>query len=213
MRAYDSDMSLLPDVDARDPDALADALRTHGACRLRDFPDAAASAALRADLLRLREDTPFVPASVGRGAGLAQHAATRGDATLWLDDPRAGVAAADYLAALDALCIALNRRLFQGLDHVEAHYAAYPAGARYTRHRDRFRDDDARVVSLVTYLNPDWGIDDGGALRLALDAGEIDVAPTSGSVCFLSELEHEVLPSTHARYSIAAWLRRRPSTN
>lgn len=206
-------MSLLPDVDVHDPDALADALRTHGACRLQGFPGDAASAALRTDLLRLREDLPFVPASVGRGTGLAHHAATRGDATLWLDDPRAGLAAADYLGALGALCVALNRRLFQGLDHVEAHYAAYPAGARYTRHRDRFRDDDARVVSLVTYLNPGWGLDDGGALRLALDAGDVDVAPTSGSVCFLSELEHEVLPSTHARYSIAAWLRRRPARN
>jgi len=212
MRAYDSDMSLLPDVGVRDPDAFADALRTHGACRLRGFPGAAASAALRADLLRLREDVPFQPASVGRGAGLGRHAAVRGDATLWLDDARTGAAAADYLAALDAMCAALNRRLFQGLDHVEAHYAAYPVGARYTRHRDRFRDDDARVVSIVTYLNPDWGDDDGGALRLVLDAGEVDVAPTSGSVCFLSELEHEVLPSTHARYSIAAWLRRRPAS-
>jgi SM-20-related protein len=217
MRAYDSDMSLLPDVDIRElagqsMDALADALRTHGACRLQDFPDTAASAALRADLVRLREDDRFAQASVGRGAGLAHAPALRGDATLWLDDARAGAAAAEYLAALDALRIALNRRLFLGLDHVEAHYAAYPAGARYTRHRDRFRDDDARVVSLVTYLNPEWGDDDGGALRLVMDAGETDVAPTRGSVCFLSELEHEVLPATRDRYSIAAWLRRRPST-
>src|SRR5436190_3948107 len=60
MRAYDSDMSLLPDVDshpsdARCLDAVADALSTHGACRMPGFPGTAASAALRADLVGLRE--------------------------------------------------------------------------------------------------------------------------------------------------------------
>ena len=133
----------------------------------------------------------------------------RGDSTLWLDDARAGAVAATYLAALDALRVALNRRLFLGLDEVEAHYAAYPAGARYAKHRDRFRDSDLRVVSFVTYLNPDWRDEDGGALRLSLAAGEIDIVPRSGSVCFLSELEHEVLPATRERNSIAGWMRRR----
>ena len=92
---------------------------------------------------------------------------------------------------------------------MEAHYAAYPAGARYAKHRDRFRDSDLRVVSFVTYLNPDWRDEDGGALRLSLAAGEIDIVPRSGSVCFLSELEHEVLPGTRERNSIAGWMRRR----
>jgi SM-20-related protein len=133
----------------------------------------------------------------------------RGDATLWLDDARTGDAAAAYLAQLDALRVALNRRLFLGVDEVEAHYALYPPGASYAKHRDRFRDDDARVVSFVTYLNPDWGDEDGGALRLSLDDGDIDIAPRTGSVCFLSELEHEVLPATRDRLSIAAWMRRR----
>ena len=61
----------------------------------------------------------------------------------------------------------------------------------------------------MTYLNPDWTEADGGALRLRCDAGDVDVAPRSGSVVFLSELEHEVLPAMRERLSIAAWLRRR----
>jgi SM-20-related protein len=119
-----------------------------------------------------------------------------------------------FLERLDTLRVALNRRLFLGLGEVEAHYAAYPPGGGYARHRDRFRDSDARVVSLVTYLNEDWNADDGGALRLyfdeeGCDAG-VEVAPSRGSVCFLSELEHEVLPARCERMSIAAWFRRAP---
>jgi SM-20-related protein len=128
-------MPFLPSVEAADTDAMADALAhaldAHGACRLPAFPDAAATLALREDLRRLQACAALTPAAVGRGAAHGLRSDIRGDATLWLDDARAGAVAATYLAALDALRIALNRRLFLGLDEVEAHYAAYPAGARY----------------------------------------------------------------------------------
>jgi len=212
-RGYHTGMPFLPSVEAADTDAMADALahalEAHGACRLPAFPDAAATLALREDLRRLQACAALTPAAVGRGKAHGLRTDIRGDATLWLDDARAGAVAVTYLATLDALRIALNRRLFLGLDEVEAHYAAYPAGAHYAKHRDRFRDSDLRVVSFVTYLNPDWRDEDGGALRLSLAAGEIDVVPRSGSVCFLSELEHEVLPGTRERNSIAGWMRRR----
>lgn len=216
---YDHDMPPLPDVHAGTApaqsdadamaDAIADALRRHGACRLPAYPGPDLTAALRADLLRLHAARGLAPAATGHGAGRGLRSGVRGDATLWLDDARTGDAAAAYLAQLDALRVALNRRLFLGVDEVEAHYALYPPGARYAKHRDRFRDDDARVVSVVTYLNPDWDDDDGGALRLSLDDGDVDIPPRAGSVCFLSELEHEVLPATRDRASIAAWMRRR----
>ena len=201
---------MIPEAAVQDVAAIADALRTHGACRLPGFPDADTTHALREDLARLQADGALAAAAVGRGSSHGQRADIRGDATLWLDDPRAGPAAAAFLAALDALRIELNRRLFLGADEVEAHYAVYPPGARYARHRDRFKDDDARVISLVAYLNPDWRDDDGGTLRLALDDGEVALVPRTGSVVFLSELEHEVLPATRERRSIVAWMRRRP---
>lgn len=192
-------------------DALADALVACGACRLPAFPPPPLALALREDVLRLQRDGALAPASVGRGGTRALRGDVRGDATVWLDDPRCGEAARDFLARLDALRVALNRRLFLGLDEVEAHYAAYPPGAGYARHRDRFRDDDARVLSLVTYLNPAWQPGDGGELRLhGADGTGIDIAPRAGSVCFLSEREHEVLPARKERFSIAAWMRRRP---
>ena len=201
-------MPALPVV-APDADAIAAALHAHGACFMPALPDLALAAALRADLLRLRNENALDAASVGRADSHALRREIRGDATLWLDDARCGEAASAYLATLDTLRVELNHRLFLGLDEVEAHYAAYPPGAGYTRHRDRFHDDDARVLSLVTYLNPDWRDDDGGALRLHRDDGVVDIVPRSGSVCFLSEHEHEVLPARRERFSIAAWFRRR----
>ena len=151
------------------------------------------------------------PAATGR-ADDRRFAGLRGDSTLWLDDPACGPAARELLAALDGLRGELNRRLLLGLDTVEAHFAHYPPGAGYARHRDRFRSDDARVLSLVVYLNPDWPDEAGGALRLHLPDGPHDVAPRLGTVAiFLSEtVEHEVLPARQPRFSVAAWFRQRP---
>ena len=209
-------MPALPEVDAAAgaapaavADAMADALAGQGACRIVGLFAPAQSQALRSDLLRLRDDGALRAASVGREATRVLRPDIRGDSTLWLHDPRCGDAARDFLAALDGLRDELNRRLYLGLREVEAHYAAYPAGAGYARHRDRFRDDDARVLSWVTYLNDGWNEGDGGALRLHAERGGIDVLPSGGtSVCFLSELEHEVLPVARERLSIAAWFRR-----
>jgi SM-20-related protein len=144
------------------------------------------------------------------GRARVRDPALRGDATHWLE---AGASAPQdtLLARLDALRVAVNRTAFLGLSDIEAHFAHYAPGARYARHRDRFRDDDRRVVSLACYLNDDWDdAPDGGALRL-YDAGGAprEFAPVGGrAVVFLSELEHEVLPATRDRFSVAAWLRR-----
>lgn len=222
MQTYDSGMSVLPCVVARDPDAMADALaqalEADGACVISGLPDPQLTAALREDLHRLLADAVLSAASIGRGDLRRQRADIRGDATLWLDHPGCGAAAAQFLVVMEALRVALNRRLFLGLDEVEAHYAVYPPGAGYARHRDRFVDDglhhahsaQTRVLSLVSYLNDDWRADGGGALRLHLPGGRVDVAPSGGSsVCFLSEIEHEVLPTTRERLSIASWMRTR----
>jgi SM-20-related protein len=224
---YDTGMTSFPTLDAddfsREPALLADALRDHDACWIADWPDTALRDALRDDLHRLQSTDQLAPAAIGRRDGRALRNDIRNDATCWLDDPRCGDPARTLLARFDALRTILNRRLLLGLTDCEAHYAVYPAGGGYARHRDRFRDNDARVVSWVTYLNADWGKNDGGALRLYLDNNDpesnhleskdsrstiIDLPPLGGSLCFLSELEHEVLPTRRERLSIAAWFRR-----
>lgn len=203
-----SDMSSLLHT-AFEPEPIADALARHGACLIDGFPAPRHSALLRSDLQHLAAEGQLKPAAIGRAGNHQERTDLRGDSTLWLDDPRCSEAAEHYLTQLDTLRSALNRLLFLGLKEVEAHYALYSPGTRYTRHRDRFRDSDARVVTVVSYLNPDWQANDGGQLRLYRDDAHIDVFPhISTSLCFLSELEHEVLPAKRERLSIAAWLRR-----
>ncbi len=209
---YDTGMSPLPRLEADDfsraPALLADALHDRGICLIAGLPAPPLRDALRADLHRLQAEGALTRAAVGRDGSRALREDIRTDATRWLDAPGCGEPARAFLAELEAVRNLLNRSLFLGLSDVEAHYAAYPPGGGYARHRDRFRDSDARVITWVTYLNEDWGPDDGGALRLHLDDGPVDVPPFGVSACFLSELEHEVLPARRARFSIAGWFRR-----
>jgi SM-20-related protein len=169
--------------------------------------------ALAADCAGLNQHAALRPAAVGRGGRKQQDSTLRGDAIRWIEpDPEVPVRG-DFLTALDALRGQLNRSLMLGLASVEAHYAVYPPGARYVRHRDRFRDDDARTISFTAYLNRQWTGEDGGALRLHLAEGVHDVLPHLGTcTLFLSaDIEHEVLPARRERMSIAGWFRRRPS--
>lgn len=166
---------------------------------------------LRGEAMALRDAGQLRAAATGRAQG-RREGGLRGDSTHWIEPHAAGPATTQWLAAMDALRVALNRRLLLGLEELEAHFACYPPGAGYARHRDRFADDDARVLSLVCYLNPDWPADAGGELRLHLARATADIEPRAGNVVlFLSEeIEHEVLPATRERWSIAGWFRRRP---
>ena len=154
----------------------------------------------------------FHAARVGRGRERVERADVRGDRTAWLEEcPSVPVEIALH-AALGELRAALNDALFLGLFLFEGHYAIYPPGAFYRPHRDRFRDDDTRVLSCVLYLNDAWTHADGGALRFHLDTGAArDVLPLGGTlVCFLADrFEHEVLPASRERLSVTGWFRRR----
>ena len=204
-------MPSLPAAVLRDPAALAGVLDQHGACLLLGFPSASATLALRSALRLLQADGNLRAAEVGHGRSHQRRTAIRGDETRWMDAD-SGTAATAYLSALRGLRVAMNRRLFLGMEEEEAHFACYPTGSSYHRHRDQFQDSDARVLSMVSYLNEDWLPEQGGALRLYLPQGTVDLFPHAGtSVIFLSGIEHEVLPATRERLSIAAWLRK-PAT-
>ena len=189
---------------------IARALERSGWCECREFLAPEALAELAQECRTFDAAQRLTPSRTGRGAAHADRG-LRGDRTLWFDASALTTAQSAYWRALDALRTGLNRALLLGLEELEAHYALYPPGAGYARHRDRFRDDDARVLSSVLYLNADWSEDDGGALRLHLPAGCHDIAPRAGTLAlFLSaEIEHEVLPATRERLSIAGWFRRR----
>jgi SM-20-related protein len=196
-------------VRVQDWSGLANSLLTQGWASCRGLVADPLLARLRQDAGRHESSARFRPAMTGRGDN-AQTGILRGDSSLWLTDPLCDRSAQEFLDELEVLRVELNRRLMLGMESIQAHYACYPAGTGYVRHRDRFRGDDSRVLSLLCYLNPDWPEHAGGALRLHLPGGAVDFAPRMGTiVMFLSdEVEHEVLPATQPRFSIAAWFLR-----
>lgn len=133
---------------------------------------------------------------------------------LWWESTQASPAQRACLERFEALRLTLNRALQLGLFDFECHFALYPPGSHYHRHLDRFKRDARRTLSCVLYLNAHWREADGGKLRLYLDEGHsVDVMPEAGTLAtFLSErFEHEVLPATRERLSVAGWFRRRVS--
>lgn len=194
--------------------AIVEGIAARGYAVVPAFLDAPAIGALRRRARELEREGLFASAGVGRGPDWTQRTDIRGDRIHWLDDVAPGLAFEPVRDALEGLRVAINRELVLGLFEFEGHYACYPAGARYARHKDRFRDSDARVLSIVLYLNDSWRAEDGGALRLFVDERTtIDVVPTGGTlVTFLADrFEHEVLPAKRLRISLAGWFRRRGS--
>jgi SM-20-related protein len=191
-------------------DSIAQALATTGYIALADILPPVLIAELQQNVRSL--DASRLPAAgIGREADHQVDQLIRGDKILWLDktvDPAVAV----YLDWIERLRLALNRRLFLGLFDYECHYAYYPPGAFYKKHRDAFHGRSSRVVSTVLYLNPQWQPQDGGELLLYQqdDAMPVErVAPRGGTmVVFLSErFPHEVTPVRQPRYSIAGWFR------
>jgi SM-20-related protein len=193
---------------------IIDSLERQGWCVMPDFLDPEVVADLRALCLARHDAGKFHRAGVGAGkAKMAEN--LRGDAILWVESHDAHAALRAYLDATEALRVAVNRELFLGLDHLEAHFAAYPAGGFYKKHLDRFRDDDRRTLTAIVYLNDAWTVEDGGLLRFWPDpsgTGEThDILPTGGTlVTFLSERHwHEVLPAKRQRLALTGWYKRR----
>jgi SM-20-related protein len=150
-------------------------------------------------------------AGVGRADQHSNNHDIRRDSIAWIEST-AG-AQGQWLALASALQTEVNRRLLLGLFSFESHFAVYQPGDFYKKHLDAFKGQANRMLSVVAYLNPEWGPNDGGEMVLYADTDEhLEIArvqPTMGTLAvFLSEeFPHEVLPAKRTRYSIAGWYR------
>ncbi|TXD96636.1 2OG-Fe(II) oxygenase [Psychrobacter frigidicola] len=132
----------------------------------------------------------------------------RGDKIRWITpDLFAGYY---YLQSINELALTLNRSLFAGIRHSEAHYACYPIGFGYHWHSDNPAGRNERVISAVFYLNDEWATSDGGALEVVDNHGKPhNVMPVANRlIIFDSNLQHQVQIAHRQRYSIATWMRR-----
>ena len=196
------------------PEHIANSLATTGWYAGESIFAAELSSRLAHRARLLADSHELRAARVGHNLGLKVRAQLRSDDTRWLAQMPEDTDERDAVACVDALRMHLNEALFIGAQEAELHFARYVIGAFYGTHRDRFRDDDARLVSLVFYLNEEWADGAGGELVLYANdnSGTVitRVPPLLGTmVCFLSDrFPHEVLPANRTRFSLTGWLRR-----
>lgn len=165
---------------------------------------------IRTDLETIQSDQGFQRAGTAQGKSKEVRDLIRRDEVHWLERATANPTQTKLWVLLDSLKQAFNRTLYLGLLEFEGHYAAYPAGGFYKRHLDSFQKDNARVISLVLYLNHNWEPQNGGMLRIYQGNSHTDIQPVGGTlVCFLSqESEHEVLLNHVKRMSFTGWFKR-----
>lgn len=161
-------------------------------------------------------DENFKRAGIGRAKDHVINDAIRTDEICWITGNTEASGA--WIKWAGSLQNYLNKHLFLGLFSFESHFSHYGKGDFYKQHKDAFKGEDNRVLSVVVYLNQDWSPEDGGELIIYpeqdLDSGtiagnKITVIPNAGTiVVFLSEeFPHEVLPALRDRYAIAGWFR------
>lgn len=152
----------------------------------------------------------FSPAAIGQHQERLRNAHIRSDLTHWWNVSDPTPSQRRLLDKLEALRLACNQHLYLGLLDFEGHYAFYGPKSFYRKHRDSFRHDDARRLSVVLYLNENWKEGDGGELLLHAEIPR-KIEPRAGTlVVFLSEsVYHEVLESNQNRKSFSGWFKRR----
>lgn len=158
----------------------------------------------------------FKRAGIGRAKDHMINDFIRTDEICWITaDSEASCA---WIKWTQSLQVFLNSRLFLGLFSFESHFAHYAIGDFYKKHKDAFKGEGNRVLSVVVYLNQNWSVADGGELVIynnqlrsssIVDHNKTTVIPNFGTiVIFLSEeFPHEVLAAKRDRYSIAGWFR------
>jgi SM-20-related protein len=156
----------------------------------------------------LQEEKNFKPAGIGNKDQFHQNKEIRNDSIFWIGHQDEFFTSL-FFSRIEELILELNRSLYLGIKDYEFHLAHYKAGNFYKKHRDAFRSDDARILSVVCYLNLNRKPEDGGELKLYIENQvPITIEPIAGKlVIFESHLEHEVLESHTDRYSITGWLK------
>lgn len=189
-------------------DSILDQLVENGFAIIDNLLPVSDATALHQRILELEAENEFEKSGIGKLAVFQIDEEIRGDYIRWIDFNDIPLHLSPYFSFLQNLIPQLNRSLFLNLKDLESHYAFYPAGSGYKKHRDRFRQNPHRVLSVVFYLNPLWKINDGGELVIYDDKVKelVKVEPLFNRLAiFRSEFIHEVLPCHTRRNSITTW--------
>lgn len=137
----------------------------------------------------------------------------RGDFIYWLDEQR-DKQLSGFFELMGELREKLRRFCFLSLSASEFHIAKYPAGSHYDKHIDQFSGRNNRLITVLIYLNENWKEGDGGELKIYGKDQDTIIAPKARRLLLFKSdvVEHEVLKTNVARYSLTGWLLHQPST-
>ena len=165
---------------------------------------------LAAHLHQLHIDKLLAPAGIGNIQKLQNNQAVRKDFIYWLDRKNNNPYETAFLVQIEAFISYLNESCYAGITGYEFHYSFYEKDAFYRKHLDQFQDNSSRQFSLISYLNPEWKLEDGGELCVYQEKNIQKISPSGGTTVFFksNELLHEVLVTNQPRLSITGWLKR-----
>ncbi len=163
--------------------------------------------ALASEIDGLQEMRQMRQATIGKAEHNQINTAERGDFIHWIDPLNCTPHVQTFLDSMDTMRLEINRNFYLGIRDFECHFTQYPAGTHYKRHVDRHQNGSSRRVSVVLYLNANWQKAHGGELMLYTEQETHCIEPVFGRLAmFLSEIEHEVLPTLEPRKSLTGWL-------
>ena len=209
---------------AADAPALASSLLAKGFAVVDGFLGAPAAAAVRSGIAGMDRAGRLRLGKLQHGTQQSTNDATRSDRIAFLQPDGCAGALAAYVAAVDALRCrltavdALVERVGGELDGCNFMAATYPGGGtRYVKHRDALPYQAGRKLTVIYYVNAGWRPAHGGELRLWPEpegaAPPVVLAPVADRlVCFISSLEHEVLPAWAPRFALTTWMFNRRDT-
>jgi SM-20-related protein len=165
---------------------------------------------LKDNLLILNDQNLMKNAGIGNDSKLNFNEAIRSDAIYWLDKKNNNEYENEFFEKIEAFISYLNQTCYTNIKSYEFHYSLYETGDFYKKHLDQFSDNSSRQFSLISYLNSDWKIKDGGELLIHQLNNNQSITPTQGKTIFFksNELEHEVLVTNERRMSVTGWLKR-----
>jgi SM-20-related protein len=168
------------------------------------------SRGLQENILQLQRDNQMTAAGIGNLKVKDDSQTMRNDKIYWMDKSHGNIYEQEFLQLAEDFIDRLNSTCYTGINGYEFHYAVYPEGSFYKRHRDQFKNDSNRKYSLISYLNNNWQEADGGQLMVYQNEGVQKILPQSQTSVFFKsdEMEHEVTMAHRQRMSVTGWLKR-----
>jgi SM-20-related protein len=175
-----------------------------------EFLSISLASALQQNLLQLNKDGFMLKAGIGNDSVKNNNQKKRSDSTCWMDADSKNDAEQEFMEMIVQFMEHLNRTCYTGLNACEFHYALYEEGSFYDRHKDRFKNDDNRKFSMISYLNTNWQASDGGQLIIHREETGQQIMPNNQKTIFFQSdiLEHEVAIANRPRMSVTGWLKR-----